>query len=65
VFHHEPPHRSSPVLAYHKFKNLGALSLHAPLPLPMWALRYAGIAGIRQLLGDRSALVPWLRHGST
>ncbi|RPI57174.1 MAG: glycosyltransferase family 2 protein [Acidobacteria bacterium] len=64
VFHHEPPHHAdSPVVAYHKFKNLGALYLlHAPLRvLPMWALRYAGIAGIRQLLGDRSALVPWVK----
>jgi GT2 family glycosyltransferase len=65
VFHHEPPpqHTDSPVVSFHKFKNLGALYLlHAPLQvLPMWMLRYAGIAGVRQILGGRSALVPWLK----
>ncbi len=64
VFHHEPqPHADSPVVAYHKFKNLGALYLlHAPLRvLPMWVVRYAGLAGFRQLLGDRSTLIPWLK----
>ncbi len=64
VFHHEPPAQTdSPVVAYHKFKNLGALYLlHAPLTvLPMWVLRYGGTSGIRQLLGDRTVLVPWLK----
>ena len=65
VFHHEPPpaHADSSVVAYHKFKNLGALYLlHARLTvLPMWVLRYAGVGGIRQVLSDRSALMPWLK----
>ena len=64
VFHHEPPHHGdSPLVAYHKFKNLGALYvLHAPLRvLPLWVLRYGGVAGIRQLFGDRSSLVPWIK----
>jgi len=64
VFHHEPQnHRDSPLVAYHKVKNLGAVYLlHAPLSvLPIWVLRYAGIAGFRQLIRDRSAFVPWLK----
>lgn len=64
VFHHEPAHHvDSPVVAYHKFKNLGALYLlHAPLAvLPMWIVRYAGVSGLRQFLGGRSTLVPWLK----
>jgi GT2 family glycosyltransferase len=64
VYHHEPQEApDSPLLVFHKHKNLAALYfLHAPLTvIPGYLVRYAAIDGVRRLLADRSSFVAWLK----
>jgi GT2 family glycosyltransferase len=64
VYHHEPPEfEDSPLLAYHKYKNLSALYLlHARRSvLPGYFLRYAIVDGARRLIADRRAIGAWFR----
>lgn len=61
VYHHEPPDGAiSPLLSFHKQKNLGALYLlHAPLAvLPLFFLRHVIIAGARCLVQSPRQM-PW------
>jgi GT2 family glycosyltransferase len=63
VYHHEPPVLpDTPELMFHRQKNLAALYLlHAPWTvLPGFFLRYAGMEGVRRLLG-RSDFGPWAK----
>jgi len=67
VYHHEPPDAAdSDALSFHKQKNLAALYLlHAPLRvLPEFFVRYAAIAGAKQLLTNRATVPSWLKAWS-
>jgi hypothetical protein len=64
VYHHEPPDASdSPLLSFHKHKNLAALYfLHAPLwVLPGFLFRYVIVDGWRRAFANRAMLAPWLK----
>lgn len=64
VYHHEPPTApDSPLLVFHKNKNLAALYLlHAPLVvLPEFLLRYAALEGFRRVLGRRASFGAWFK----
>jgi hypothetical protein len=65
VFHFEPEEGrgGSPLLEFHKNKNLSALYLlHAPWTvLPEYFLRYALVDGARRLAGNRRSLGSWSR----
>ncbi len=64
VYHHEAPEADdSPMLVFHKHKNLAALYLlHAPWTvLPEYFLRYALVDGARRLIRDRRMIGAWFK----